>query len=67
MNSMRNVGYVVYFMIYICGLKEYSINILQCPVKFHFGWLRSSLTAYERVSCVISCSDISLMSESEEE
>ena len=44
MNSMRNVGYVVYFMIYICGLKEYSINILQCPVKFHFGWLRSSLT-----------------------
>ena len=33
-----------HFMIYMCGLKEYSINILQCPVKFHLGWLGSSLT-----------------------
>ena len=55
-----------YFMIYICGLILYKHSSMCCEIP---SWVVSVIShcAYERVSCVISCSDISLMAESEEE
>jgi len=55
-----------YFMIYICGLILYKHSSMSCEVP---SWVVSVIShcVYERVSCVISCSDISLMAESEEE